>query len=232
MRMIRSSTALAPLLLWALLLAACGGDNDQASTGSEDASAEGALPAPSRGNGSVTGMPDAPGPGDVAITGAPPAPPPELLPDGAFGLPPLEDNPETGLLVDDSLPDTAAQTGALDAVGVVREYYAAINAGDFGRAYALWSDGGRSSGQSPDQFAGAFAGTQGINAQIGEANELASAAGARLMEVPVSIATTYRNGDVRRYRGSYVLRRAASDGASAEQRSWRIASADLREVRP
>jgi hypothetical protein len=232
MRTSHSTTAYAPVLLFALLLAACGGDNDQASTGSDDASAEGALPAPARGNGSVTGMPDAPGPGDVVITGEPPAPPPELLPDGAFGLPPLEDNPETGLLVEDSLPDTVAETDVPGAVGVVREYYAAISAGDFGRAYTLWSDGGRSSGQSPDQFAGAFAGMQGITAQIGEPNELASAAGARLMEVPVSISTTYRNGDVRRYRGSYVLRRAAGDGASAEQRSWRIASADLREVGP
>jgi len=31
--------------------------------------------------------------------------------------------------------------------------------------------------------------------------------------------------------GAYTLRRAVVDGAGAEQRAWRIASADLREVK-
>ena len=59
-----------------------------------------------------------------------------------------------------------------------------------------------------------------------------AAAGSRYIEVPVAIDAKQRDGSVRQYVGAYVLRRAVVDGASTEQRQWRIASADLREVRP
>src|SRR5690606_24445286 len=39
------------------------------------------------------------------------------------------------------------------AVAAVRAYYDALRAGDVARAYASWSDGGRASGRSPEQFA-------------------------------------------------------------------------------
>lgn len=219
--------------LLALLLAACGDGAGDGSRRTSDGGAEEALPAPQRSDGSVTGMPDAPGPGDVPIAGAPPPPPPEMLPGEAFGLPPLEDNPEAGLLADEggALPP-GAEPGIREAVAVVRDYYAAINARDLARAYALWSDGGRSSGQSPQQFAAAFADVDGITVQIGEPGAIEAAAGSRFIEVPVAVASTRRGGEQRGYRGSYVLRRAMVDGASAEQRAWRIASADLREVQP
>jgi hypothetical protein len=210
--------------LLAMLLAACGdrgGDGDRDANGG---GAEEALPTPQRSDGSVTGMPDAPGPGDVPIAGAPPPPPPEMLPGEAFGLPPLEDNPEAGLLSDEdgALP-TGTEPGIPEAVAVVRDYYAAINARDFARAYALWSDGGRSSGQSPQQFAAAFGDVDGIAVQIGEPGDIEAGAGSRFIVVPVALASTRRGGEQRRYRGSYVLRRAMVDGASAEQRAWRIA---------
>jgi hypothetical protein len=220
---------LVPLL--ALMLAACGDGDGQGTPRTGAGGTEEALPTPQRSDGSVTGMPHAPGPGDVPIAGAPPPPPPEMLPGEAFGLPPLEDNPETGLLADeDGSQPTGAEPGVPEAVAIVRGYYAAINARDFARAYALWSDGGRSSGQSPQQFAEAFAGVDGITVQIGEPVGIEAAAGSRFIEVPVSITSTRRNGEQRRYRGSYVLRRAMADGATTEQRAWRIASADLREV--
>lgn len=218
----------------ALLLAACGG-GDQAGPGRSDGTdGEAALPTPQRSDGSVTGMPDAPGPGGVPITGAPPPPPPEMLPGEAFGLPPLEDNPETGLFAgeDGTLPAAGSGSGVEDAVAVVREYYAAINARSYGRAYALWSDGGRASGQSPQQFADAFDATAGIAVQIGEPGRIEAAAGSRYVEVPVSLAATGEDGELRRYRGAYVLRQAVVDGADDGQRAWRIASADLREVQP
>lgn len=219
----------------ALLLAACG-SGDEAGPGgrSGGASGEAALPTPQRSDGSVTGMPDSPGPGDVPITGAPPPPPPEMLPGEAFGLPPLEDNPETGLFADadGTLPAAGSGSGVEDAVALVRDYYAALNARSYGRAYALWSDGGRASGQSPQQFADAFGATGGIAVQIGEPEMIEAAAGSRYVEVPVSLAATGQDGELRRYRGAYVLRQAVVDGASAEQRAWRIASADLREVQP
>ncbi|HEY4530214.1 MAG TPA: hypothetical protein VIG97_07780 [Luteimonas sp.] len=168
------------------------------------------------------------------------------------GLPPLEDEPEAGLTnavqpqiaVGGPPPDaspavapgqattTAPEPSAADAVAVVRDYYAAISSGDHGRAYALWSDGGRSSGQTPQQFAAGFAGTRTARVQPGEPGTVEGAAGSRYVEVPVSVTTTDTEGREQRYVGTYVLRRAAVDGATAGQRSWRIASAELREYQP
>ena len=216
-------------LCFAALLCACGGASDDEATRRADA-AEAGLPKPEQPGGSVTGMPDTPGPGDVPIAGAPPPPPPEMLPGEAFGLPPLEDNPESGL--GDDADAAAAEPGVDDAVAVVHDYYAAIAARDFARAYGLWSDGGRSSGQTPEQFAGGFAGTASVEVQPGEPGDVEGAAGSRYVEIPVSVSATQRDGSVRRYIGSYVLRHAVVDGASAEQRAWRIGSAELREVRP
>jgi hypothetical protein len=215
----------------ATLLCACGDAPDDDTQRRADAARTG-LPKPQRADGSVTGMPDKPGPGDVPITGAPPPPPPELLPGEAFGLPPLEDNPETGLADDDGITTSADEPSVDDAVAIVRDYYAAIAAGDFARAYGLWSDGGRSSGQTPEQFAAGFADTASVEVQPGEPGDIEAAAGSRYVEIPVSVSATQRDGGVRKYIGSYVLRRAVVDGASAEQRAWRIGSAELREVRP
>ena len=104
--------------------------------------------------------------------------------------------------------------------------------GDFARAYGLWSDGGRSSGQTPEQFAAGFADTARVEVLPGEPGDIEAAAGSRYVEIPVSVNATQRDGSVRKYIGSYVLRRAVVDGANAEQRAWRIGSAELREVRP
>lgn len=219
-------------LCFVLALAACGGAPDDEAAKRAEA-AEAGLPKPGQPGGSVTGMPDSPGPGDVPIAGAPPAPPPEMLPGEAFGLPSLDDNPETGLGEDTGeAADAGVEPGVDDAVALVRDYYAAIAAGDFPRAYGLWSDGGRSSGQTPEQFAAGFADTASVTAQPGEAGGIEAAAGSRTIEIPVSVSATQRDGSVRRYIGRYVLRRAVVDGASAEQRAWRIGSAELREVRP
>ena len=71
-----------------------------------------------------------------------------------------------------------------------------------------------------------------VSAEVGEPGRVDAAAGSRYIEIPVSITATRRDGSVHRYAGAYTLRRAVVDGASADQRAWRIASADLREVRP
>ena len=57
------------------------------------------------------------------------------------------------------------------------------------------------------------------------------AAGSRYVEIPVAVTARHEDGSLRRYAGSYTLRRAVVDGAGAEQRAWRIASAALQEVR-
>jgi hypothetical protein len=235
----RSITRFAVLICVASLLAACGDKDRTGGNGAGDAD-EAALPAPEAGTGSVTGMPDKPGPGQVAaVTGEPP---PTIVP--GTEEPPIDLlNPETGLLpgggeaaVADgsSVPADGAtqEPSPEDAVAVLRDYYASINARSFARAYSLWSDGGRSSGQSPQQFADGYAETAGVTVQIATPGAIDAAAGSRFVTIPVAITATRRDGSVHRYDGTFTLRRAVVDGATDEQRAWRIHSADLRELQP
>ena len=235
-RPLRSARAFAIVLpcLAALGLAACG--DRPAERPQAGAAAGESLPAPGTTAG-VTGASDGAASGPPSLGDAPPPPPSpaELGIDGATTA-----NPETGLQVD---PDgdgqlaapPAQDTGAAgptpaDAVVLLRDYYAAINAQDYARAYALWSDGGRASGQTGDQFRQGFAATRGVSVVVGAPGREDAGAGQRYVEVPVSLRATQADGSVRRFAGTYVLHRTVVDGATPEQRSWRIRSADLREV--
>lgn len=234
MRAIGSSLALACLFL----VSACGGNGAPAARqpGSDDT----ALPKPESTAGSVTGMPDKPGPGPVGAAvhaddtstadgqrpgdGSPGLPPGNDpgLPDADGGMPPSTS--------DAVLPPTEPTVD--DAVAVLRDYYAAIDAGHYQAAYALWSGAGAASGRTWGQFGNGFADTASVEAAIGAPGRVDAAAGSRYVEVPVTVTATQRDGSIHHYAGTYVLRRAVVDGASADQRSWRIASADIREVAP
>ncbi|WP_407352378.1 hypothetical protein [Luteimonas sp. R10] len=220
----------------ALSVSACGGGEQEAADARGTGQPE-VLPAPAQPAGGITGMPDAPGPGQVPLGGEPPPPEPWLAPDGNFGLPPLEDEPEAGLSAEDAdaAPDDA-QTGAgeptvEDAVAVIGDYYAAIDEGGYARAYRLWSNDGEASGQTEERFAAGFARTEDVAVQVGKPGAVEGAAGSRYVRIPVAVTARHDDGAVHRYAGHYVLRRAVVDGASAEQRTWRIASAELREER-
>lgn len=243
MHLISARPRLASALFLGLLLCACDGDGarrpGQADT---DAAAE-PLPRPEGASGSVTGMPDEPGPGPAEPASVDEALAGEVLlgPDG------LPFPPEAIEALDPSLPaDPAAaapvagtapaasavsgEPGPGEAVAVVRAYYGAINAADYAAAHALWAAG--ASGQSPDQFAQGFADTASVLVDVESPGRIEGAAGSRYIEVPVAVEARQRDGGVRRFVGAYTLRRAVVDGASEAQRQWRIASADIREVRP
>lgn len=228
------------LLIAAILLAACG---DKTSADRErPAAGESGLPTPQTTTGSVTGMPDAPGPGQnqaPANLELPPDMP--IASDGTPGVPSLDGNPETGmampgspgngeLLTPEGLP--RGEPGPGDAVDTLREYYANINSRSYGRAYVLWSGSGSGSGQSPQQFADGFASTTGVSIEIRQPGAMGAAAGSRYINVPVVIVASQRDGSLRKYAGAYTLRYSVVDGATPEQRNWRIDSADLREVNP
>lgn len=213
-----------------LALAACG---NKQQTAQQDAET---LPAPDAGNGSVTGMPDKPGPGAIG-TPVPPAPATiadvnataaTLPPGQAQGIAVGEPNPSAP----SAAPATgnAAEPGPNDAVQLLRDYYAAINARDYGRAYRLWSEGGVASRQTPQQFASGFADTTGSSVEIGTPGDEDAGAGQRYIEVPVTVTATHANGSQHRYAGSYMLHRTVVDGAGADERAWRISSAKLRET--
>lgn len=121
-------------------------------------------------------------------------------------------------------PDTAAQS----AVEVLRRYFAAIDARDYPTAYALWANGGAASGQTLEEFAAGFAQTERVRAEIGEPGRIEGAAGSRYIAIPVAIHATTASGEEQHFEGGYTLRRSVGDGATPEQRSWRIHSAALR----
>lgn len=216
---------LTTLACLALLLSACGGAGDGGPGARPDGAQDPLLPVPQAGRSGVTGMPDAGTPG--------PQPAPDVaepaVPVDAEGNPVLPDavaEDDAGDPLDDGGPGSDA------ALAVVRDYYGAINAGDFGTAYGLWADGGRASNQSPDGFAQGFAGTRGVSVELGAPSAIEGAAGSRFLQVPVTLVATQADGSERRYAGRYTLRRTVVDGATPEQQQWRISAADIAEVAP
>ena len=190
------------------------------------------LPAPDAGNGAVTGMPAKPGPGAI---GTPKPSAPSSIANAADAA--LAPDPTQSIAVGEPNPSAppagnAIEPGPGDAVQLVHDYYAAISARDYGRAYKLWSDNGAASQQSPQQFANGFADTTAVRAQVGDPGDEDAGAGQRYIEVPVTVFATHADGSQHRYAGSYVLHRTVVDGASAEDRAWRISSAKLRETAP
>ena len=113
---------------------------------------------------------------------------------------------------------------------VVADYYAAIDAGDYAKAYALWSDEGAASGQTFEHFSGGYANTRSVRAVVGEPTDEEGAAGSRYIQVPVELSALQRDGSKRHYRGRFTLRALVADGASQEQRHWHLASAEMQRV--
>ena len=113
--------------------------------------------------------------------------------------------------------------------GVVRRYYAALQSHDYDAAYAFWRDGGKASGQSRAEFAKGFAQTASVRVSVGDDVRVEGAAGSQYATVPVTVDAVLRDGRRQHFEGTYTLRRAMVDGATAEQRRWGIYRAELRE---
>lgn len=214
---------LTTLACMVLLLSACGGGDGNGPGSRPDGAQDPLLPVPQAGRSGVTGMPDAGAPG--------PQPAPDVaepaVPVDAEGNPVLPDavaEDDAGDPLDDGGPGSDA------ALAVLRDYYGAINAGNFGAAYGLWADGGRASNQSPEGFAQGFAGTRGVSVELGAPVEAGSDAGSRSVQVPVTLVATQDDGSERRFAGRYTLRRGTGDSAGPQQ--WRITAAELGEVAP
>lgn len=110
------------------------------------------------------------------------------------------------------------------------DYYAAIDAGDYERAYAAWSDEGRASGQTYLEFVAGFARTADVSVEVGEPGRIEGAAGSRYVEIPVVVTARRDDGVRQRFEGSYTLRRAVVDGATESQRTWHLYEASLQQV--
>jgi hypothetical protein len=114
------------------------------------------------------------------------------------------------------------------AADVVRRYYAAIDARDYGTAWTQWGDNGRP-GQTFAAFEKGFARTRATRVTIGTLGPSEGGAGSIYQTVPVTVEATLDDGSAQRFAGSYVVRRVNGvDGASASQLRWHLDSAQLR----
>jgi hypothetical protein len=209
-----------------LAVSGCGDKDAEGVARRADGTAMDPLPTPEGARGSITGMPDKPGPGQQLASNA--------TSDDAIAIDDIVLDDADG----DGEPDAVAgdtasadnEPTSADAATAIQRYYDAIQSHDFASAYALWSDGGRASGQTPEQFAAGFADTANVVVTVDVPARVEGAAGSRVVEVPVAVESTARDGRVRRFVGQYTMRRSVVDGATPDQREWRIASADLREL--
>lgn len=153
-----------------------------------------------------------------ALAGA--ATPPTATAADAPSREPAAHTAQTG---DDQVTPAAARQ-------VVIDYYAAIDARDYPKAYSSWSDDGAASGQTFELFSGGYANTRSVKANVGEPVGEEGAAGSRYIQVPVELTALQQDGSERRYRGRFTLRAVLADGASEAQRRWHLASAEMQRV--
>ena len=126
--------------------------------------------------------------------------------------------------------DTATRAGdsADDAANLVLAYYRAINERRYRDAYRLWASDGAASGKSLEAFRDGFGSTASVDVVLGTPGRIEGAAGSRYVEIPVRITAIATDGIRQAFIGRYTLRRSVVDGATPEQRAWRIHSAQMR----
>ena len=117
------------------------------------------------------------------------------------------------------------------ALQVVRSYYDAIRERRYRDAYELWTSNGAASGKSLEEFQAGFSNTAAVEVSVANPGPMGAAAGSRYLDVPVRINARLRDGTLQEFSGTYTLRRSVVDGATAEQRAWRIYSAKIPRLR-
>jgi len=133
-----------------------------------------------------------------------------------------------GGLPDDRTPVTEAPFTAdspQGAADVVQRYFALVEAGRYGEAYRLREPGGPSAAE----FAGSFARYAEYHAQVGAPGAVDAGAGQRYVTVPVQAYGRDKDGRAFHESGTITLHRTGDiDGATPEQKRWRIRSIELK----
>lgn len=139
---------------------------------------------------------------------------------------------QPGGLADDRAPLSEAPfapDSAQGAANVVQTYFALIGEGKYRQAWALWGNKGAASGKSGEAFAASFASYSEYHANIGAPGDIDAGAGQRYVTVPVQAYARLKSGGPAYWIGSVVLHRTGDiDGATAEDKAWRIKSVDLK----
>jgi len=173
--------------------------------------------------------------GRVAPSDPPSAPKAEPPPMTATALPTVEPPaPGTpGGLPDDRTPLSEApftEDSAQGAANVVQTYYAHLGQKAYDKAWVLWSDGGRASGQhTATAFAASFDRYSQYNAQVGGPGPIEGAAGSLHVTVPVVIYGRLKTGQEVHEKGQATLRRVNdAPGSTPAQRRWHISTIDTK----
>lgn len=115
------------------------------------------------------------------------------------------------------------------AAAVVRRYYWALDARDYGTAWQLWGSDGQP-GNSYEKFRQGYARTRSVQVTLGQPGPVEGAAGSSYVSIPVTVKARLADGTRQTFSGRYQLRRVNDvNGASAEQRRWHLDSAKLRQ---
>lgn len=154
-------------------------------------------------------------------------PPPMTAPALPLVEPPAPGAP--GGLPDDRTPLSEApftEDSAQGAANVVQTYYALLGGRAFDKAWVLWRDGGKASGQpTATAFAASFDRYAQYNAEVGGPGAIEGAAGSLYVTVPVVIYGRLKTGEEVHEKGQATLRRVNDvPGSTAEQRRWHIAT--------
>jgi len=172
-------------------------------------------------------MPNTAAPADpVPAAGAPtPVTPATTLPAGE-GIPGVSAPPPAP---SSTSGNAVAEPGADDAVQVLRTYFAAIGDRRYGDAWRLWGDSGQASGMTQAAFAQSFAKYAEYRATIGAPGRIDAGAGQRYIQIPVRVTGKLTDGTPVSMAGPVTLHRTGNiDGATAEQRSWRLSDSGLK----
>lgn len=162
---------------------------------------------------------------------AKPAAPPSA--DPPFAAPtgdPASASAATVIATNATAPVTAALPADAAPEAVVRRYFAAISAGRYAEAWALWDGKGQASGLSEAAFAKSFAPYATYRASVGTAGDVDPGAGQRYVAVPVTVTGTLRSGAPFRLEGPLMLHKVA-DGIQSddpEAHAWRLRNSELK----
>ncbi|MGN5375605.1 hypothetical protein [Sphingomonas hankookensis] len=161
---------------------------------------------------------------EADLVPAPVAPAPATPPGGG-----IVDGPGTTPSPAPAPGPVATEPGADAAVQVLRDYFAALGDGRYGDAWRLWGGRGEASGMTQAAFADSFARYAEYRAVTGTPGRIDAGAGQRYIRIPVRVTGRLRDGTPVTLAGPVTLHRTGDiDGATAEQRAWRISDSDLK----
>ena len=170
-------------------------------------------------------VPEGQGTGDIPLPATPPATKGETALDppapGEVGGLPDDRTPVAEGKIDPKGPQGAAQR--------LQNYAALLEEGKYGDAFALWGDGGKSSGMSKQAFIDSFAKYSEVHALVGGPQNPEGAAGSIYVTVPLQLYGRLKSGGTFNMVGPVTMRRVNDvPGATPAQLRWHITDSKLK----